>query len=140
MLRLYCQRPPGGRCYQGISSRTTLKAAHIFLVLGDPSLNLTLGEESGLGESRSLGSKTLHQKDQKLALLRLGKSLCRSLDLEEGGHTFNTYNGLNGKSSSSTYNKGIGRGDLNGGALIPGPVSGIQDVMGGNDSQLDGEI
>jgi hypothetical protein len=64
-----------------------LKAAHVFLIFRDPSLNLILGEESGLGESRSLNSKTLHQKEQQLALLSLRKSLSRSLDLEEGGHT-----------------------------------------------------
>jgi len=86
-----------GRCHQRRSSRAALKAAHVFLILGDPSLNLILREESGLGESRSLGSKTLHQKEQKLALLSLGKSLGRGLDLDESCHAYNPYSGHKGQ-------------------------------------------
>ena len=102
MLHVHCRRPPAGRCYQGRSSRAALKAAHVFLIFRDPFLNLILGEESGLGESRPLGSKTLHQEEQQLALLSLRKSLSRSLDLEEGGHTCNPYSGFVGKSSRAS--------------------------------------
>jgi hypothetical protein len=48
------------------------KEAHVFLILVDPVLDLLCGEYPRLGDSRALGTKTFHQKEQEFALLGLG--------------------------------------------------------------------